>query len=112
MKYKYRYVNYNTLLDGLQKQIPPSNIGNFLKRPKIVLRDPVIDPRESWGQWVKRVSEFKEPPLVERDELPEELQPQNRKMGKIHHFLNSIVTRGSKIKPTVYPNESKTEVDV
>ena len=45
IKYRYRYVNFDTLLDGLDKQIPPSNIGGYLKRPKIVLKDPVIDPR-------------------------------------------------------------------
>lgn len=32
--------------------------------------------------------EFGEPPMVERDELPDGLQPQNRLMGKVNSYLN------------------------
>lgn len=43
---------------------------NFLKRQKKVYKDPVVDPRETWKEWTKRQLEFKDPPLVEREELP------------------------------------------
>jgi len=38
-----------------------------------VYYDPVIDPRETWKDYVKRVVEFEDPPLVERNELPHHL---------------------------------------
>jgi hypothetical protein len=31
--------------------------------------------------------DFKDPPLVERSELPEELQPQNKKFAAFRHTL-------------------------
>lgn len=34
--------------------------------------------------------EFEEPPLVERNELPTTLQPQNRFLGKMRSYLNGM----------------------
>ena len=58
------------ILDALTKHTPPELVGDYLKKEKKVYKDPVIDPRESWKEWIKRVAEFKAAPLVERDELP------------------------------------------
>ena len=38
-----------------------------------VFQDPVIDPRETWKQMIKRIMNFEPPPLCERNELPREL---------------------------------------
>jgi len=44
--------------------IDAHNVTDYLTRPKIVLKDPVADPRETWKEWFKRQMEFKDPPLV------------------------------------------------
>ena len=62
------------------------------KRPK--LNDPVVDPRESWGEMFWRVSEFRPPPLVERSSLPPELQTKNTVYDKLSKMINN------KSKPT------------
>lgn len=36
--------------------------------------------------------DWKDAPLVERSELPENLQPQNRLLGKLHHFTNNFMS--------------------
>jgi hypothetical protein len=54
----------------LEKLIAVENVPDFLRKYKKVYRDPVVDPRENWKEWTKRQIEFKDPPLVERDELP------------------------------------------
>lgn len=51
--------------------IDPDNTRDFLTKEKKVYNDPVIDPRENWKEWFARNLEFKDPPLVERSELPE-----------------------------------------
>jgi hypothetical protein len=50
---------------------PESVQEQFLIKKKIVFVDPVIDPRESWKDWFWRNVEFQNPPLVERESLPE-----------------------------------------
>lgn len=34
--------------------------------------------------------DFEEPPLVERQELPKEMQPQNRFLGKMRSYVNGM----------------------
>lgn len=51
--------------------IDVNNVPEYLKRPKIIYEDPVVDPRETWKQWILRNMDFKDPPLCERSELPE-----------------------------------------
>ncbi|KAL4493994.1 hypothetical protein ABPG72_022011 [Tetrahymena utriculariae] len=83
------YCNYEQFLDHLKAKIPFQSCPNFFQRPpKPELIDPVIDPRETWIQFIKRNIEFEEPPVVERSELPQHLQPQNRFMGKVRQYLN------------------------
>jgi hypothetical protein len=36
--------------------------------------------------------EFKNPPLVERSSLPENLRPENRILGRISNFLSKITS--------------------
>lgn len=65
-KYAYRYVNYQVLLEGLVLNKDISEMPNFLKKEKKKFVDPVIYPRETWKQWLKRQLEWKDAPLVER----------------------------------------------
>lgn len=88
--YHYRYVNYTIFIENLKKKIEVENVPDFLTKPKLVYKDPVVDPRETWKEWAHRQLEFKDPPLVEREELPEDLQPQNRKFGKFNHFFSNL----------------------
>lgn len=69
-KYKYRFVDYEIVVDGIMKGIPEDNIRDFLTKPKKKYEDPVVDPRESWKNWFIRNLEFADPPLVERRDLP------------------------------------------
>lgn len=52
--------------------------------------DPVIDPRETWGQFISRIINFDDPPICERSDLPSEMQPQNRFMGRMRMYLNGM----------------------
>lgn len=70
-KFRYRYVNYQMFIDGLREGTPEDEMPDFTKKHKKTYNDPVIDPRESWVDWFKRVGDFKPPPLVERHDLPE-----------------------------------------
>jgi ankyrin repeat protein len=70
-KFHYRYTDFNIFLNGLRESIAPQYMEDFSTKPKKEFNDPVIDPREGWGQWFKRVGDFKPPPLVERHDLPE-----------------------------------------
>lgn len=56
----------------------------------------MIDPRESWGEMIKRVAEFKPPPLVERDELPEEYKKPTVLQKARTLMNNSEITRYKK----------------
>ena len=53
-------------------------------------RDLVIDPRETWKQWLKRTAHFDDPPMIDRHELPDELQPHRALFSKIENYLNGI----------------------
>jgi hypothetical protein len=63
-KLPYNY-DYEKMIDYLKRGVPYSECPSFiLAPPEKVYRDPVIDPRESWGDFFKRVSNFEDPPLV------------------------------------------------
>jgi hypothetical protein len=102
-QFHYRYVNYDIFLDNLQKMIEPENVPDFLTKTKVYLNDPVIDPRETWKEWFKRNLEFKDPPLVERNELPLHLQPQNKKFGKVKYFFSKVAMSPLSQPPNYYP---------
>lgn len=53
-------------------------------------KDLVIDPRETWGEMFTRIKNFDDPPLVPREELPDENQPHKTFYGKVSCFLNNI----------------------
>ncbi|CAD8083153.1 unnamed protein product [Paramecium primaurelia] len=92
----YRYVNYEIMLSNLKQKVPYQQLPNIFKKPeKKKLIDPVVDPRESWKQLIVRQIDFKEPPLVERTELPDHLQPQNRFWGKVRQSLNGLAVQPS-----------------
>lgn len=50
----------------------------------------MIDTRETWKSWMSRQLNFDDPPLVPREELPEELQPHRSFYGKMACFINGI----------------------
>ena len=52
--------------------------------------------------------EFKDPPLCERDELPEDLQPQNVRLGKFRHTMSNLTMSPMvKQRPHFRPTTSK-----
>jgi len=66
----------------------------FRKVEPVGFKDPVADPRESWGEWASRIAEFEDPVIVERDSLPENLRPENRgMMGKMSSYFNKQTLR-------------------
>ncbi|EGR28482.1 hypothetical protein IMG5_174360 [Ichthyophthirius multifiliis] len=70
-------------------RVPFEKCPNFYKRPPPpVLIDPVVDPREPITQIILRNLEFKDPPLVERNQLDLNLQPQNSVIGKFRQIIN------------------------
>lgn len=82
------------------------NTKDFLEKKKDVLSDPVIDPRESWSEWFVRNLDFRDPPMVERNSLPEELRPENRRFGKLTHFLGKVALTPASQKPSYKPSHS------
>lgn len=61
------FYDYEKMLDHLNRKVPldecpPFNIEPESNEPKF--KDPVIDPRETWTDFAKRVLEFEDPPLV------------------------------------------------
>ena len=50
----------------------------------------VIDPRETWKQWIRRTATFEEPPMIERKDLPDENQPHKKIFSKVENYLNGI----------------------
>ena len=64
-------------------------------------KDLVVDTRESWREWIKRQAEFKDPPLVPREELPEAYHPHRSFYGKLSNTLNGIDPTPPERKSTV-----------
>ena len=58
-------LDYEMMLDHIQRGVPQAQCPSFI-RPKQekTFKDPVIDPRENWGSFFKRVANFEDPPLV------------------------------------------------
>jgi len=83
--------DYALMIEHLNKKTPLEECPPFDQAPpEPQMKDPVIDPRETWGQFAKRILEFEEPPLVERDSLPEELRPENRALGRLRSYFNGL----------------------
>ena len=72
---QYIKVDYPKLLECLEAKIHPNEApSSFIIRKKYkVYKDPVINPNEPWKDWVVRIANFGDPPLVERDTLPENM---------------------------------------
>ncbi|CAK74091.1 unnamed protein product (macronuclear) [Paramecium tetraurelia] len=108
----YRYVNYEIMITHLKLKTEYQLIPNIYEKPKKQqLLDPVIDPRETWGDFIYRQIEFQNPPLVERDELPSNLQPQNRIIGKIRQQINGLPVEKSKSQQykSISPQNQKND---
>lgn len=50
----------------------------------------VIDPRETWGDWLKRQANFDEPPMIDRESLPQENQPHKSLFGRLENVREGI----------------------
>lgn len=112
-QFHYRYVNYAVLLEHLALGTDEQSVPDFLTKPKQRLDDPVVDPREPWKQWLLRNLEFRDPPLCERAELPEELQPQNRRFGRLSHFMSSLALTHMSQRPAFLPQgDAHTEAKI
>jgi hypothetical protein len=68
-------IDYPKFLDCLDAKIHPNEAPSsfVIRKKRKVYKDPVIDPNEPWKNWFVRVANFKDPPLVERDSLPENM---------------------------------------
>jgi hypothetical protein len=60
------------------------------ERQEWLSKDLVVDTRETWKQWIKRTKDFKEPPLIPREDLPAEFQPHRSFYGKLSCYMNGI----------------------
>ena len=57
--------DYEKMIDNLNRKVPLEECPPFDEAPpEPTLKDPVIDPRETWTEFAKRIMEFEEPPLV------------------------------------------------
>ena len=57
--------DYALMIEHLNKKTPLEECPRFDQAPpEPQMKDPVIDPRETWTQFAKRILEFEEPPLV------------------------------------------------
>lgn len=63
------------------------------EREEWLKQDLVVDMRESYSSWFFRQLNFEDPPLVPRDELPVNMQPQNSFRAKIINYMNGIDPR-------------------
>jgi ankyrin repeat protein len=121
----YPFCNYEEMVEHLDLKVPFEQCPKFNIKPpqpeEAPLADPVIDPRETWTDFFKRVSNFDPPPLVERASLPNELQPQNRVLGKIRELINfknpNKPSDGDKSAPnraasSIVPGQKERDSDV
>lgn len=79
----------------MNEEIEVNNHSIFFEKVKLReeeerLKDKVIDPYEPWKKWFKRNATFDEPPMIERDALPEELQPQKHIFSIVDNYVNGI----------------------
>jgi hypothetical protein len=112
-KYKYRWLDYEIIVDGLEKGVPRESLADFTTKPKRKFADPVVDPREPWKEWIFRNLDMVDPPMVERQDLPEDLQPQNRKFAKLRHFVTRMTISPLTQKPSFMPrviDEAQSEI--
>ena len=80
------------------------------KEAELAKKDMIIDPRQSWKNWFKRTLNFEEPPMIERNSIPENQQPHNSLFGKYDNISNGInpyppghkwnKSKTMKVKPT------------
>ena len=75
-------VPYQRFFDKIRKE-----------REEWLAQDLVVDRREGWRDFVWRQFNFVESPLVPREELPANLQPQNSIRGKIRNYINGVDPR-------------------
>ena len=64
-------------------------------------RDLVVDTRESWRQWMNRQMLFQDPPMVPREELPEEFHPHRSFYGKLANTMSGVDPTPPEAKRTV-----------
>lgn len=96
-----------TLAKNSEDEEDSGKVEDFLIKKTIKLIDPVPDPRESWKEWLTRNIDFKEAPLVERSQLPENLQPQNRKLGKLDVMWTNWSRIDGRKKTHLHPQDKR-----
>lgn len=76
-------------------------------------KDLVVDPRETWTKWFNRNLEFEEPPMVPRDELPEDHQPHNSVYGRMNSYINGVnpYPPGHKNNPIRRPKRKQNDIE-
>jgi hypothetical protein len=63
------------------------------ERAEWLAQDLVVDMREGYKSWVWRQFNFEDAPLVPREELPANMQPQNSIRAKVFNYINGIDPR-------------------
>lgn len=61
-----------------------------LKYAEWIQKDLVVDTRESWREWFKRQARFEDAPMVPREELPEQFQPNASFYGKMVNIMYGV----------------------
>lgn len=86
----------DVFIQYIREEIEVADKNVFFQKVKLreeqeAAKDMVIDPRESWKHWFKRTATFEDPPMVEREELPEEQRPHKSSMfNKVENMMNGI----------------------
>ena len=94
-------INYNTFFDKIKRE-----------RREWFAQDLVVDRREGWRNWAWRQFNFEDAPLVPREQLPLELQPQTSIRGKVINYINGIDPRlPLNTKATVTSNQMDVDVE-
>ncbi len=60
------------------------------EREEWLSKDLVVDTRETWKNWFVRQLNFEDPPLIPREDLPEDFQPHRSFYGKLSCMVNGI----------------------
>jgi len=87
--------DYELMLEKFEEGVTKCDRRIFFERIRKELeewykKDLVIDTRESWTEMFNRIKNFEEPPLIPREELPDDYQPHKSFYGKMSCFMNGI----------------------
>lgn len=84
-------IEYARLFDLIKSKLEAvTEILCIEEREEWLSKDLVVDTRETWKKWFVRQLNFDDPPLIPREDLPDEFQPHRSFYGKLSCFVNGI----------------------